>query len=293
MLLRKVGGTEYGERRRVAAQKNEKDRHSLKQRDMVRRAAFGINFAVIGVEHQEEMDYRIPLRQMAYEAGEYEKQAADIRKEVRDHPKGLSPGEYLYGFKRESRLYPVITFIIYTGEEEWDGPRYLSDIIDFRKIPDSLSKMVNDYHINLLEIRKWERMDVFQTDVRQVFEFIRYSKDKKRLGELVTTDPYYKEMEEDAFDVVVRYTKAKELVQIKDYHKRDGGINMCEALTALIEEGRAEGKAEGIELGKLEGENSFAILTEQLLQQNRTEDLLQAINNVDYRKILYREFKIN
>lgn len=272
----------------VAAQKNRRGGHSAKQRDMVRKTAFGINFAVIGIEHQEEIDYKIPLRQMSYEAGEYEKQAAAIRKEVRNDPKGLSSGEYLYGFRKDSKLYPVITFILYTGEKEWNGPLYLSDIIDFHEIPDSLKEMVNDCRIHLLEIRKWDHMEVFQTDVRQVFEFIHYSKDAKKLRELVAEDPYYKEMDEDAFDVVVTYTKAEELVQVKDYHKKGGGIDMCEALTTLIEEGRVE----GIELGRLEGENSFAMLTERLLQQNRTDDLLQAIKDLDYRKILYGEFDI-
>lgn len=54
---------------------------------MVRKVAFGINFAIIGIEQQEEIDYRIPLRQMSYEAGEYENQAATIRKKVRNNSK--------------------------------------------------------------------------------------------------------------------------------------------------------------------------------------------------------------
>lgn len=58
-------------------------------------------------------------------------------------------------------------------------------------------------------------------------------------------ESYYKEMDEDAFDVVVKYTKAKELIQVKDYHRVGGRIDMCEALTTLIEEGKAKGKIEG------------------------------------------------
>ena len=85
-----------------------------KDRDLLRRTAFGMNFALIGVENQETIDYSLPLRNMVYDAEEYEKQAAKIRKTVREEEKHLSAGEYLYGFKKDSRLKPVITFILYS-----------------------------------------------------------------------------------------------------------------------------------------------------------------------------------
>ena len=47
-----------------------------KYRDLIRKAAFGINFVVIGIENQEEVNYLMPLRTMIYDAGEYERQAA-------------------------------------------------------------------------------------------------------------------------------------------------------------------------------------------------------------------------
>lgn len=50
---------------------------------MVRKSAFGTNFAIIGIESQETIDYSLPLRNMSYDVGEYEKQAAKIRKQVR------------------------------------------------------------------------------------------------------------------------------------------------------------------------------------------------------------------
>lgn len=63
--------------------------------------------------------------------------------------------------------------------------------------------MTSDYRINVIEIRKLENTVVFQTDVRQVFDFIRCAEDKELLKELVENDAYYQNMEEDAFDVVV------------------------------------------------------------------------------------------
>ncbi len=47
------------------------------------------------------------------------------------------------------------------------------------------------------------------------------------------------------------------------------------------------------EEGRMEGEDAFATLTEKLLQASRTEDLLKAANNREYRKALYQEFGIH
>ena len=52
-------------------------------RDMVRKVAFGVNFAIVGIENQEMVDLCMPLRCMAYDAGEYEKQAGRIRKRIK------------------------------------------------------------------------------------------------------------------------------------------------------------------------------------------------------------------
>ena len=86
---------------------------------------------------------------------------------------------------------------------------------------------------------------MFYTDVRQVFDFIRYSKNPEKLKELVTKNKAYQELEEDTYDLISEYTHAEELVQVKEYYKKDGVVNMCEALTILIENGRAEGRTEG------------------------------------------------
>ncbi len=96
-------------------------------RDLLRKTSFGINFAIIGIENQEEIDYALPLRVLCYDVGEYEKQAVQIRRKIRREGMGLegnmSSGEYLYGFKKNCRLFPTVTFILYYGEKEWDGQR--------------------------------------------------------------------------------------------------------------------------------------------------------------------------
>lgn len=67
--------------------------------------------------------------------------------------KGLSAGEYLYGFKKHNRLFPTITFVLYYGEKEWDGAKDLHGLLDFTDIPDRLREKVSNYQIHVIEVR--------------------------------------------------------------------------------------------------------------------------------------------
>lgn len=69
---------------------------------------------------------------------------------------------------------------------------------------------------------------------------------------LVENDDYYKNMEEDAFEVAVHYTNAQELIETGDnYSGEDGKVDMCRAIKELIADGRAEGITQGFCLTNL------------------------------------------
>ena len=179
---------------------------------------------------------------MHYDVSHYQKQASEIRKEVRNNTKGLSAGEYLYGFKKNSKLNPLITFVLYAGKEPWNGPICLHDMIDFTGIPTTLKSMISDYKINVIDIRQFEHTEVFKTDVKQVFDFIKYADDKDKLLALVEGDEYYRKMDDEAFDVVTKYTNSKELVQVKEYSAGGGKRDMCKAIRDLMDDSREEGR---------------------------------------------------
>jgi len=127
----------------------------------------------------------------------------------------------------------------------WDGSRNLYDLLDFTDIPEQLKPLVNDYKIHLIEIRKIKDTSVFRTDLKQVFDFIRYSKDKKKLRELMETDSAYQNLDEDAYDMIALYTKSKELLEIKNENREGESVNMCQAIKEMLEDERSEGRTEG------------------------------------------------
>ena len=63
---------------------------------------------------------------------------------------------------------------------------------------------------------------------------------------------------------------------------------MCKALDDLYNDGVNQGKSQGLELG----EEYFAALSQKLLADFRIDDLQKAIKNKEYRKKLYREYRI-
>lgn len=189
----------------------------------------------------------MPLRNMAYEVSEYDRQAEIIRRQVREL-RNISTEELLSSFLKDSRLWPCVTFVLYFGDN-WDGSRDLHGILDMRDIPEELQAYVNNYPIHVIEVKKFENTDVFRTDLKQIFDFIRFSKERDKLLALVQGDPAYQEMDEAAYDMVAEYANAKGLIEMKKYHGKEGNVNMCKALEDLMADSREEGRAEGREEG--------------------------------------------
>lgn len=225
-----------------------KHTYGIKIRDLVRKTAFGINFAVIGIENQSNIDYTFPVRAMSYDVGEYERQLKGIRRRLRKKGKDgqhLTAAEYLCGFQKDTRLYPVVTFVLYYGKDEWDAAADLHGMLDFTDIPDGIQKLVQNYHIYVVDVPRMRNTEVFKTDVRQVFDFIRCSKDDRSMRQLMAKDPEYGKMEEDAYNMAAAYTGSENLLAVKDDYIEGGRVNMCKAIDDLILKGKLEGRVEG------------------------------------------------
>ena len=158
----------------------------------------------------------------------------------------------------------MITIILYYGEKEWDGSRDLHGILDFQDIPEQIRQYVQNYRIHVIDVRRMERTDLFQTDLRQVFDLIRFSGNRERLRDLIEQEPACGRLEEDAFDFVSSYVGLRELSKWKEAVREGERFNMKTGFQMyedeFLERGRAEGKeigrAEGKEIGKVEATRS-------------------------------------
>ena len=102
-----------------------------------------------------------------------------------------------------------------------------------KTIPPELKRLVNHYTLPLFDINHFENADTFETDLRQIFNFIHHSRNGMKLKENINSDETFEHMEEAAYDVITAFTHATELTNKKPQPNEGGKINMCEGIRQL------------------------------------------------------------
>lgn len=148
----------------------------------------------------------------------------------------ISSGEFLSGFCKEDRLVPVVTVMVYFGVEEWDGPMSLFDMLDVKD--KRILPFLDNYRIRLIAPSQMadEEIMQFQSNMREVLFFIKYSKDKQKMSELLEKNKArFQVVERRAADVIQAVTN----VGLK-YSRRKEKIDMCQAVQEMIMDARAK-----------------------------------------------------
>ena len=106
---------------------------------------------------------------------------------------------------------------------------------------------IPDYKINLIIPEKLSetQLDQFHTSLREVLLFIKYSKDKEKLYNLVEKDTRFHNIEQKAGRVINAITGAGlKMDESEEY------IDMCKAIQDMREEAMQAGKQEGQQEGR-------------------------------------------
>ena len=90
--------------------------------------------------------------------------------------------------KKTDRLHSVLTICIYYGENPWDGPHSLIDMLE---IPDTFKPLISDYKFNLIELRKSEYLKFHNDDVNTIFNISRFIFDENMIKSLIYTKKKY------------------------------------------------------------------------------------------------------
>ena len=203
--------------------------------DVVKKSAYGVDFVILGLENQQHIHFGMPLRLMVGDALGYLKEYEEIAKKNKEEGHWDSTEEFLSGFRREDRLHPMVTICVYYGEKVWDGP---FSLIDMLSIPEKLKPIVNDYKMNLIQVRESEQLRFQNPDVQTVFDVSR-NIFKKNYGKI---EDIYREREIDSELglVIGTITESKELIN-HTLERKGGRMNMCTALEELKNEGKIVG----------------------------------------------------
>ena len=187
-------------------------------------------YLILAVEAQSNIHNAMPVKNMVYDALQYAKQVSSAtasHKRSGDY-KGADRDEYLSGFMKQDRLLPVVTLVVYFDAKEWSGPMSLHEM--FGEQDARILALVPDYKINLVAPAsiKDSDFDKFQTSLKEVLSFIKYSQDADRLGEVVEADEGFQHLGRAEVDVLNACVGAN-----LEMEKDKEAINVCLALEEM------------------------------------------------------------
>ncbi len=199
-----------------------------------------VAYCILGCEDQSAIHYAMPVKNMLYDSMQLAQQvtkAAKSHRQEREHKP--SSGEFLGGFHKTDRLIPVVTLVIYWGPDRWDGPLTLKEM--YAAVDDSIMQYVPDYKINLIAPEQMtdEEIKEFQTSLKEVMLYIKYSKNKAKLQEVTQADKNFQSLDRQAAEVINVTTNSK-----LKYPEGKEKIDMCVALEEMRTESEIKGAVE-------------------------------------------------
>ena len=207
-----------------------------------------VAYILLGIENQTDIHYAMPVRNMIYDALQYGKQVADTAANHRKSDKSFrkrTSGEYLSGLYKEDVLKPVVMLVIHFGADEWDAPLSLHEMMGSQN--EKLMHYVQDYRIHLIDPAKLTEKDLkkFTSSLREVIEYIKYSKDKEKLSRILKGNSRML-IDREAALVIKAITNTA--IEISEKEEK---IDMCKAIDDMLSEREARGEIRGIEIGEL------------------------------------------
>ena len=120
---------------------------------------------------------------MIGDAFSYLKEYKELEAKNKKYKNYKTKHEFLSKFQKTDRLHPIVTICIYYGEDEWDGPRSLIDMLD---IPEEFESLISDYKFNLIELRKSELLK-FQNEDVKIFDICRFIYNRNMIKLIIST----------------------------------------------------------------------------------------------------------
>lgn len=174
-------------------------------RDVIRKAGIHGDYVIIGVEHQSTFDKNMIFRILNYDVTTYINQV-ESKKEV----------------------YPVGSFVFYTGDEEW---KLLETL---KSIPSEMEPYINDWRLPVVDLKTMDARKLMNRRLRNVVE----------ISQSMFVGSYdglreNRKIETESFMMAATFTCTN--IRREDLPEGDE-INMCKAMDQLFQRMRDEGK---------------------------------------------------
>ena len=257
--------------------KGDDSKHRFQDRDVVKLwKKENVVISLIGIENQDVPDEDMVFRVISYDGASYRTQLVEKERKKRNK-KGYSADKV--GEKPD--IFPVITFVIYYGEEEWKHETSLHKRLN---LDSELKSYVSDYSINLIDLKKLSEDDInkFKKDFKLIADYmVKGSRHKADLIDL--NHP------EEVSELILRLTGEELPFPIES---EEGGKNMEKFFEPMFERAEARGVEKGMEKGVVKGESCLARLISLLMSEGKNDKIKDVVENAEIRHGLYKEYGI-
>ena len=251
--------------------------------DVCKKLKTGSILRILTLESQNLTDYAMPFRCIQYDTMEYGKQLDELRRKNEREGNLITNQEKLCGIRKHDRLAPVYTLCLYHGEEKWDGPRTLADMMRFAEGEDCFQQLFNDYPLRLYCVNEAEDFGLFHTEAAQLFQALQCRSNRTGLKKLFEENIEYQHLDKDTLEAITvllklpsAWEKRNEIMsKIGDREEYD----MCLAVR--------EWEAEAKRIGRNQGKSIYLIeLVCRKIRKGKTsetiaEELEEPLENVE------------
>lgn len=283
--------------------RSSKGKISFRQRDRIKRVRAGRFAFLLGLENQNAVNLIYPWRLMELDCQAYGQQIERLQEKNSGENAVYEGGDdFLYRYRKDDLLEPILNLTLYWGRKKWDRPLSLGEMTRIRDIPLKLCSLFGDYRVHLIHMRsipdaELQKMD---SDLKYVLGIMKCTGSRKKYEAFIRENQeYFRRVPKSAVDVIDVCTNIREVRKYFQFTVNEDGeevADMCKAWEdsrkVAEKQGMKEGMKQGVKQGVEQGETRLADLMEKLLEEGRTEDARLAAKDKAARKKLYREYSI-
>ena len=259
-----------------------RERYSQRFRDLKKKMQSGNYLQILAIEHQSGVDHTMAWRHMYYDALEYKRQIKEIEAS-KDDKQLKNVKNKLSKITAEDKLAPAFTVCLYLGEEPWNGPRCLKDMMNFDEEEVRWEKLFSDYRMNLICVNEIEDFSNYHTSLKLLLMLLANRKSKRKMKKMMEENQEFKKVDKETARVAGKLLGVTP--DMENTLEQEGEeIDMCTGLKEWLMEERSEGREEE--------RNLLFKLTLKLNEDGRLTDLVKAALDSEYQKELLREYNL-
>lgn len=183
-------------------------------------------YCIFGIENQSTREYDMPLRVMEYEVREYLRQFKES------------------GGKKDFKLKPVITIVMYWKPDEWKEPVTVKGLMHPEYLNwinnNGLSDYLQDYKMHLFTPYGVDKSELsrFRTELGSIIAYIKYSNNKDELRDYINNTSM--QLTSKGTDLINVLTNSK-----LKYNEGQEMVDVCKAIDDMLTDSRDKGYKAG------------------------------------------------